>query len=111
VAEEEPVVVDRGEVPSHQQNLLGQVHIGPVQSEGFPAAHAGAQQQFEQVGELVRVVGVVVAQEGGGLAGVPADPLSPAAGRGMSACRQGLSAMSRVRTAPPSALDRVAPVR
>ncbi|MGZ0199545.1 hypothetical protein ACNFR7_04935 [Streptomyces sp. RM1] len=85
MAEEELVVVDGGEVPLDQQHL-------------------------ERVGELVRVRGVVVAQEGGGLSGIPADPLD--GGRaGMSACRHGLSAMSRVHTAAPRALERAAPAR
>jgi len=39
-----------------------------VQPERFAAAHSGAEQHLEQVGELVRVLGVVVAQERGGLA-------------------------------------------
>jgi hypothetical protein len=43
-----------------------------VEGEDFAAAHAGAEQDLEQVGQLIRVLLGAVAQEGGGLFGGPA---------------------------------------
>jgi len=103
-------VVDGGEVPSDQQYVFSQVQVCPVQSERFAAAHTGAEQPLEQVGELVRVLGVVVVQERGGLAGIPADPLADRRPRD-ERIPAWVAAMSRVRAAAPKALERAAPAR
>jgi hypothetical protein len=45
-----------------------------VQAEGFAAAHAGAEVDFEDVGVLVGVGLGAVVEEGCGLPGSPAQP-------------------------------------
>lgn len=42
--------------------MCGEVDVFPVQAEGFAFAEAGADEEFDQVGE-VRIVGVAVVQE------------------------------------------------
>lgn len=49
------------------QGVVGEVDVGPVQAEGFAAAQAGAEEDFEDVGVPVGVGLGVVVQEGCGL--------------------------------------------
>ncbi|GLV85094.1 hypothetical protein Slala03_47830 [Streptomyces lavendulae subsp. lavendulae] len=66
------VVVDRGERAPYIEDTLGQVDVVPVQTEGLSFAHAGADEELEQVGD-VWVCLVAVLEEADGLVRGP-DP-------------------------------------
>ncbi|MFC9330386.1 hypothetical protein [Kitasatospora sp. NPDC057015] len=68
-------VVDRGEGPADVELAVHEVDVRPVRGENLTAAHAGAEHDLEQVGQLVRVLLCTVLQEGRGLLGGPAGAL------------------------------------
>lgn len=61
-------VVDVGQRPADEQQAGVEVDVGPVQRECFALAQAGADDEFEQLGEWVGD-GCAVLQEGHGLDG------------------------------------------
>jgi hypothetical protein len=64
------VVVDGGECPAGVEPVLVEVDVRRVQGEGLALAQSGADEYFDEVGE-VRVVRLAVVEEAHGLGGGP----------------------------------------
>ena len=77
--EGEAVVVDGREGAADEEHALGKMHVAPGEAEGFAFAHAGADEDIDQVGHE-RVGGMAVAQEPRGFVEGP----DAAFGRGWS---------------------------